>query len=60
MPVAGLQGPPLTTYVGFQQTDSVITGVLAGCRVAEKTNAGILGSSHPARAGPETGTLGAA
>ena len=54
MSVAGLQGHPLTTPVGFWQTDSVITGVLPGCRGAEKTNkVGILGSSHTARAGPE-------
>ena len=54
MSVAGLQGHPLATPVGFQQTDSVITGVLPGCWGAEKTNKlGVLGSSHTARAGPE-------
>lgn len=61
MSVAGLQGHRLATPVGFRQTDSVITGVLPRCWGAEKTNVvGILGSSHTARAGPETDTLGAA
>lgn len=59
--VAGLQGYPLATPVGFWQTDFVITGVLPRCRGAEKTNVvGVLGSSHTARAGPETDTLRAA
>ena len=61
MSVAGLQGHPLATPVGFWQTDFVITGVLPRCRGAEKTNVvGVLGSSRTARAGPETDTLRAA